>query len=128
MYTVVRQYSGPGASQLFDVLERQKDEVERLIRGVSGVVSYTLLRTSDGGISVTVCQEKAGADESVRVAADWVRQNAPGATSPPRISEGNTILHFTSFFDARGPTESVRYRHAVVPGAAEGLPRDKRSI
>jgi hypothetical protein len=63
MYTVVRQYSGPGASQLFDVLERQKDEVERLIRGVSGVVSYTLLRTSDGGISVTVCQEKAGADE-----------------------------------------------------------------
>jgi hypothetical protein len=43
---------------------------------------------------VTVCQEKAGADESVRVAADWVRQNAPGATSPPRISEGTTILHF----------------------------------
>jgi hypothetical protein len=96
MYTVVRQYSGPGASQLFDVLERKKDEVERLIRGVSGVVSYTLLRTSDGGISVTVCQEKAGADESVRVAADWVRQNAPGATSPPRISEGTTILHFTT--------------------------------
>ena len=94
MYTVVRQYGGQGASQLFDVLESKKDEVERLIRGVSGVVSYTLLRTSDGGISVTVCQEKAGADESVRVAADWVRQNAPGATSLPRISEGNTIIHF----------------------------------
>ena len=94
MYTVVRQYSGQGASQLFDVLDSKKDEVERLIRGVSGVVSYTLLRTSDGGISVTVCQEKTGADESVRVAADWVRQNASGATSPPRISEGNTILHF----------------------------------
>jgi hypothetical protein len=96
MYTVVRQYSSQGASQLFDALESKKDEVERLIRGVSGVVSYTLLRTSDGGISVTVCQEKAGADESVRVAADWVRQNAPVATSPPRISEGNTILHFTT--------------------------------
>jgi hypothetical protein len=96
MYTVVRQYSGQGASQLFDALESKKDEVERLIRGVSGVVSYTLLRTSDGGVSVTVCQEKAGADESVRVAADWVRQNAPVASSPPRISEGNTILHFTT--------------------------------
>ena len=94
MYTVVRQYAGQGAFQLFETLDSKKDEVERLIRGVSGVVSYTLLRTSDGGVSVTVCQEKAGADESVRVAADWVRQNAPGATSPPRISEGTTILHF----------------------------------
>jgi hypothetical protein len=95
MYTVVRQYSGQGASQLFDVLESKKDEVERLIRSVSGLVSYTLLRTSNGGITVTVCQDKAGTDESVRIAADWVRQNASGATTPPVISEGNTILHFT---------------------------------
>jgi hypothetical protein len=97
MYTVVRQYSGPGASQLFEVLERHKDEVERLIRAVSGLVSYTLLRTRDGGISVTVCQDKTGTDESVRVAADWVRQHTPAAgTSPvqPVISEGNTMLHF----------------------------------
>ena len=95
MYTVVRQYSGHGASQLFDVLEGKKDEVERLIRGVTGLVSYTLLRTSAGGVSVTVCQDKAGADESVRIAADWVRQNASVASTPPVISEGNTILHFT---------------------------------
>jgi hypothetical protein len=96
MYTVVRQYSDQGASQLFDVLESKKDEVERLIRGVSGLVSYyTLLRTSNGGITVTVCQDKAGTDESVRIAADWVRQNASVATTPPVISEGNTILHFT---------------------------------
>ena len=94
MYTVVRQYSGQGVSQLVDVLESKKDEVERLIRGVPGFVSYTLLRTSDGGITVTVCQDKAGADASVRIAADWVRQNAPVATNPPVISEGNTILHF----------------------------------
>ena len=94
MYTVIRQYSGQGASQLFDVLESKKDEVERLIRGVSGFVSYTLLRTSNGGITVTVCQDKAGTDASVRIAADWVRQNAPVAITPPVISEGNTILHF----------------------------------
>jgi hypothetical protein len=94
MHTVIRQYSGQGASQLFDVLESKKDEVERLIRGVAGFVSYTLLRTSDGGITVTVCQDKAGTDESVRVAADWVKQNATVATVPPVISEGNTVLHF----------------------------------
>jgi hypothetical protein len=96
MYTVVRQYSGPGVSELINVLESNKDEVERLIRGVTGVVSYTLLRTSDGGITVTVCQDKAGADESVRIAAAWVREHATGATNPPVISEGETILHFNA--------------------------------
>jgi len=28
MYTVVRQYSGQGVSQLFEALENKKDEVE----------------------------------------------------------------------------------------------------
>ncbi len=96
MYTVVRQYSGEGASQLFDELESKKGEVESLIRGVPGLVSYTLLRTTDGGVTVTVCQDKAGTDESIRVAADWIRQNVSVAASPPAISEGNTIIHFTS--------------------------------
>ncbi len=92
MYTVVRQYSGQGASQIFDAIEGKKDEVERLIRGVNGFGSYTLLRTDGGGFSGTVCQDKAGTDESIRVAAEWVRQNISTAVSPPTISEGNTIL------------------------------------
>ncbi len=95
MYTVVRQYSGQGASELFDVLESNKDEIERLIGGVSGLVSYTLLRTNDGGVTVTVCQDKAGTDESIRIAVDWIRENAASVGSaPPVISEGNTVLHF----------------------------------
>ena len=95
MHTVVRQYSGQGASQLFDDLDNHKTEVERLIRGVPGFVSYTLTKTNDGGISVTVCQDKAGTDESVKVAADWVKQNVPTAVTPPVISEGDTILQLS---------------------------------
>jgi hypothetical protein len=41
MYTVVRQYSGQGAIQLFDLIESKKDEVERLIRGVTGLGSLS---------------------------------------------------------------------------------------
>ncbi len=95
MYTVVRQYSGQGASQIFDAIEGKKDEVERLIRGVPGFVSYSLLRTNDGGVSVTVCQDKAGTDESVKIAADWVKQNVATAVSPPTISEGDNILQLS---------------------------------
>ena len=44
MYAVVRTYSGPGAKELFDLLERRKTEVEAVIRSVPGLVSYTLVR------------------------------------------------------------------------------------
>ena len=92
MHAVVRQYSGQGASQLFDELEGKAEDVERLIRSVPGVVSYTLFRTGDGGTSVTVCQDKAGADESVRLAAEYISQNVTAQASRPVVFEGDTIL------------------------------------
>jgi heme-degrading monooxygenase HmoA len=61
-------YSGKGAKELMDVLERNNAEVERLIRAVQGFVSFFLVRTASGGFSVSVFQDKAGTDESVRVA------------------------------------------------------------
>ena len=94
MYAVVRNYSG--ASQIFDELESRKDDVEQVIRGVPGLVSYTLFRTTDGGVSVTVCQDKAGTDESVRVAAEWISNNTTRPSNPPAISEGSTILQLST--------------------------------
>ena len=57
-------------------------------------VSYSLVRTSKGGFSVTVCQDKAGTDESVRVARDWIAKNAgkTGAAAP-KVSEGTVMLN-----------------------------------
>lgn len=93
MYAVVRKYSGQGAKELFDLLEQRKTDVERAIRGVPGLQAYSMLRTTDGGISVTVCQDKAGTDESLRVARDWIKENAPDlSTQPPEVSEGAVIV------------------------------------
>ena len=93
MYAIVRNYSGAGAKQLFDVLERQKAEVEATIGKVPGLVSYSLVRGADGGMSITVCQDKAGADESVKVAREWIRKNAPDVPAyPPAIMEGTVIV------------------------------------
>ena len=54
MHAVVRTYSSAGAKKLFDVLEERKKDVEDLIRPIKGFVSYCLIRTADGGVSVTV--------------------------------------------------------------------------
>jgi hypothetical protein len=101
MYTVVRSYSGTGAKELFDSLEQNRDEIEGLIRAVKGAMGYTLARPVDGGISVTVCESKAVADETVQIAADWVRANTSTGASAPRVSEGETILHFSRFDNTR---------------------------
>jgi len=94
MHAVIRTYSGKGANELFDVLEKNKAEVEKLIRAVRGFVSYSLVRTAVGGLSVSVYQDKAGADESIRVARDWIAKNAGNTgASAPTVSEGTVILH-----------------------------------
>lgn len=96
MHAVVRTYSGAGATQLFDVLEAQKADVEAALRKVPGLVSYTLLRQGDGGMSVTVCTDKAGADESLKVAREWIQKNASTAhASPPDVAEGSVIVQIT---------------------------------
>jgi hypothetical protein len=94
MYAVVRTYYGLGENSLFDLLEQRKTEVESIIRTVSGFQSYTLIRTDGGGVTVTVCQDKTGTDESMQVARDWIQQNASDlGVSPPSVSEGSVVLH-----------------------------------
>lgn len=94
MYAVVRTYSGSGAKDLFGLLEERKSEVEDLIGSVSGFQAYTLIRTDDGGVTVTVCQDKAGTDQSLRIARDWILENASDmAASPPAVSEGPVVIH-----------------------------------
>ena len=96
MYAIVRSYSGQGASELFDLIEQRSEDVTALISGVPGFVSYTAARTAEGGVTVTVCQDKSGTDESSRLAAGWVKENSPGTVNPPAVTEGDTILHFAS--------------------------------
>jgi hypothetical protein len=94
VHAVIRTYSGQGAKELFDILEQRRGEVHSAIRAVSGFQSYILIRTDDGGVTVTVCQDKAGTDESLQVARDWIQQNASDlGVSPPSVSEGSAVLH-----------------------------------
>jgi len=47
----------------------------------------------DGGMSVTVCNDKAGADESLKGAREWIKKNASNIqTNPPIVSEGSVIV------------------------------------
>ena len=94
MYVVSRSYSGQGGSALFDALTEREDDVRALISTVPGFTSYAAFRSDGGGQTVTVCQDKAGTDESSRRAAEWVKENISVTVDPPTVAEGSTVLHF----------------------------------
>ena len=96
MHAVVRSYSGDGAAELFDLIEQRNADVRTLIEGVPGFISYTAVRTPDGGVTMTVCEDKTGTDESSKRAAAWVKENSTVTVNPPTISEGTTATHFGS--------------------------------
>ena len=97
MHAVVRRYAGAGASELFAEFERKQgggESLEQAIRRVPGVLAYTLMRTPEGGVSVTVCQDQAATDQSVQVARDWLQQNLSTSANPPEVLDGDVLLHF----------------------------------
>jgi hypothetical protein len=121
MHAVVRSYSGQGVSELFEELEQRNDEVKDLIGEVPGFVSYTAIRSGEGGITVTVCQDKTGTDESSRRAAEWVKENISATANPPVITEGSTVVHIKSKIHPGG-------QGARMPKCCRMHPEEGRAI
>ena len=87
----MRHYS---SSEMADLLASRRGEVESLMSGVPGLQGYILMRTENGCASITVCDDQAGIDESARMAAEWLRENAADlAIAAPEVLSGEVIAH-----------------------------------
>jgi hypothetical protein len=91
MFASIRKYSG--APLLTDELIKRQDEIKTALRPIRGLHSYFLVKTNDGPVSLTLCEDKAGVDESNRVEATWLKDKLPTfASRTPEISTGE--VHF----------------------------------
>ena len=91
MYATVRTYSG--GSGLADALVSQEADVKSLVSGIDGFRAYYLVRTGDDAVSISVYDNEAGANESNRAAADWIRENLPElGGSAPQVSAGEVVI------------------------------------
>ena len=71
------------------------DEVRELISGVPGFVAYYAVRDGDKLMSITVCDDRAGTDESSKRAAAWVKENLPSTTmGAPNVGQGEVFINF----------------------------------
>lgn len=93
MHVTMRHYTN--ASALADAMAANTDEVHKLISTVPGFIAYYSVRNGDIVTSITVCQDKAGTDETTKRAAAWVKENVKATISPPGINEGDTFISFT---------------------------------
>jgi hypothetical protein len=92
MYASIRRYAGDVA--LADRLVEHEDEVRALISGVPGFRAYYLVRGDEATASITICDDRAGAEESNKVAAGWLRENLSDvAVAPPELTAGDIVIH-----------------------------------
>ena len=91
MYASLRYYGGDAA--LADRLAARAGDVRDVISQVPGFVAYYLVKTGSDTVSVTVCEDQAGAEESNSVAAAWLRENmADALPSAPMVAAGEVVL------------------------------------
>lgn len=94
MSAVIRHYRfNPKDSDEID--RRIREEFVPIVKGAKGFVRYYWLDTGNGdGVSLRVFKDKAGADESVRLAAEYVKKRLSKLfIEEPEIIEGPIKAH-----------------------------------
>ena len=93
MHLTIRNYAGGGP--LADALLENEDEIRGVITGIDGFRAYYLIRDEDGVTTVSVFEDEAGAAESTRAAAEWVRENLGDLNvAPPEVTSGRVEIGF----------------------------------
>ena len=94
MYSAIRKYK-INPSDVDEVVRRIHTEFVNLISQAPGFVHYYLVHDGSGTVvTVSVFQDQASADESTRLAAEWIRQNLTSLVqSPPDVTAGEVIVH-----------------------------------
>ena len=93
MYAAVRRYEGI----------TDDAEAGRLVResflpqldDIPGFIAYYWIDAGNGVMaSLSVFEDKEGADKSVELAHDWIVETAPNLfPNPPRVTEGLVVAH-----------------------------------
>ena len=94
MFAVIRHYHFD-AKKGAEVDRQIREGFVPLLKKAKGFVRYYWLDTGEGeGASISVFRDKAGADESVRLAAQFVRDHMSKLlTQKPEVIEGPVKAH-----------------------------------
>lgn len=88
MYISVRRYQ-VDAHSVDEIIQRVEAEFVPIIRQAPGFIAYYAIDSGNGVLaSISIFRDQAGAEESNRRAADWVRMAGPLFPSAPQTTAG----------------------------------------
>jgi hypothetical protein len=105
MHVAMRQYQvDPGSVD--EIIRGVNEGLLPTIKDVYGFQAYYAVDAGGGRIaSVSVFEDRAGAQESTRLAADYIRQNMASLfPNPPEVLQGEVVVHDAA---SAGPVSGV---------------------
>jgi hypothetical protein len=94
MFATVRRYEGVDTSRIVEVTKKVDESFIPSLSKLPGFSGYYLIEAGNGVMtSITIFDTSAHADESTRVASDWVRSEHLENVLPnaPKITVGEIV-------------------------------------
>jgi hypothetical protein len=90
MFASIRQYRTSDAAEIGRRANDGDSGFAPIARDTPGIAAWYLIDGGDGTIvTVTVCEDESAAEDSVKLAASWVGENAPELVEgSPTVTNG----------------------------------------
>jgi hypothetical protein len=96
MHTTFRRYEGIDQTRKEELSKKVGESLLPRLSKLPGFSGYYLIEAGDGVMSsISFFDTSAQADESTRIAANWVREEKleTAFPNPPKITGGEVIVH-----------------------------------
>jgi hypothetical protein len=96
MHATVRRYEGIDQNRTDELTKKVDESLTPRLSNLPGFEGYYLIEAGNGVMSsIDLFETSAQADESTRVAANWVREEKleTALPNPPKITDGEVIVH-----------------------------------
>jgi len=103
MHATVRRYEGVDQSRTDELTKKVDETLLPRLSNLPGFEGYYLIEAGNGVMSsIGLFDTETQADESTRVAANWVREEKleTAFPNPPKITDGEVIVHKNGFVRA----------------------------
>jgi hypothetical protein len=103
MHATVRRYEGVDQSRTDELIKKVDETLVPRLSDLPGFEGYYLIEAGNGVMSsIGLFDNSAQADESTRIAANWVREEKleTAFPNPPKITDGEVIVHKDGFVRA----------------------------
>jgi hypothetical protein len=99
MFATIRRYEAIDQARTSELVKKADDTLLPSLSELPGFSGYSLIEAGDGVVSsISFFDTPAHADESTRVASNWVREQKleSALPNPPKITSGEVVVHKTS--------------------------------